>query len=68
MRNGLLGQVLLTHECKLTFSRIQARPEGTDSVTFAPTSIIFLIFGPEIACQVPEPPKSLKQSQIELAF
>jgi hypothetical protein len=29
---------------------------------------IFCVFSPEIACQAPKPPKSLKQNKIQLAF
>jgi hypothetical protein len=32
------------------------------------TKIIFRVFGPEIACQVPKPPNPLPTNNIHLAF
>jgi hypothetical protein len=39
-----------------------------DPLLFVSFAIIFRVFRPKIACQVPKPSKSHKQNKIELAF
>jgi hypothetical protein len=43
------------------------RGEATESIAFVFAVIFFRVFSPKIACQVPKPPKSFKQKEIELA-
>jgi hypothetical protein len=49
------------------FAFFVAIPEG-DLLLFLILATIFCVFSPKIACQVPKPPNSLNQKEIELAF
>jgi hypothetical protein len=42
-------------------------PKG-DLLLFVLFATIFRVFSPKIACQVPNPPNSFQQKEIELAF